>query len=97
MTVARPLADGGDERVAQISTDTTSWTWDAVPYPLPYAPAGLYEIELRPAVWNLSAAPGTLNVPVLARSTYFTIGEDSPSQVSTRGSKIANRSALARC
>ncbi|OAA68233.1 hypothetical protein SPI_00428 [Niveomyces insectorum RCEF 264] len=53
--------------------NTSSWAWPTVPYPLPYLANGLYELEIRPAVWNLTAEPGTLNVPVLARSPYFTI------------------------
>lgn len=39
---------------------------------------GLYEVVILPAVWSLSAnPPGSLAVPVLARSSFFSIsGQD---------------------
>ncbi len=67
------LTIAGYTHTAQIASGSSAWTWDGVPYPLPFAPSGLYEVEVRPASWNISA--DSINAPVLVRSTYFNIGE----------------------
>ncbi|KIH94422.1 hypothetical protein SPBR_06120 [Sporothrix brasiliensis 5110] len=63
--------------IAPHLTNTSSFSWSLVPFPLQYMHTGIYEVEIRPAIWNLSAnEPGSLTVPVLARSTFFTIGDN---------------------
>ncbi|CAK7230615.1 hypothetical protein SCUCBS95973_007635 [Sporothrix curviconia] len=58
--------------------NTSSYSWATIPYPLSFLTTGLYELEIRPAIWNLSAnEPGTLTVPVLARSPFFKIASEN--------------------
>lgn len=59
-------------------SNTSSYAWRSVPYPLPYMASGVYEVEIRPSFWNLSSSDASLlSVPVLARSTFFSIlGQD---------------------
>ncbi|CAK7226630.1 hypothetical protein SBRCBS47491_006296 [Sporothrix bragantina] len=66
--------------------NTSSYSWTTVPYPLSFMSTGLYEIEIRPAIWNLSAnEPGSLTVPVLARSSFFEITAEDGSRDSDNG------------
>ncbi|KAL1899805.1 hypothetical protein Sste5346_002671 [Sporothrix stenoceras] len=75
--------------IAPHLTNTSMFTWKMVPFPLQFMPTGIYEVEIRPAIWNLSAnEPGSLTVPVLARSSFFSITKDGSS-----GSQMGSGSA----
>jgi len=56
----------------QITTGS-QWLWENVPWPLPHLHGALYEVQVRPSTGNPS---------VLARSGYFGIKDENPSQVS---------------
>src|SRR4051812_504524 len=56
----------------QITTGS-HWLWESVPWPLPHLHGALYEVQVRPSAGNAS---------VLARSGYFAIKDENPSQVS---------------
>lgn len=51
-----------------------AFVWTGVPFPLRYMPTGLYQVEIRPSTWTSSDGP------VLAKSTFFTIGERRASE-----------------
>ncbi|CAK7197623.1 hypothetical protein SEUCBS139899_000271 [Sporothrix eucalyptigena] len=71
--------------------NTSSFSWQIVPYPLTYMSTGLYEIEIRPAIWNLSSnEPGSLTVPLLARSSFFSIIGQTGSSGNNNGGSTGN-------
>jgi len=74
-------------QIAHLSSGT-SYIWENIPYPLPYAPTGDYVVEIRPSVWNSSAEPDTLNVPMVVKSTFFRINEDEVSGFSCSMTKM---------
>ena len=57
-----------------------------MPYPLRWIQTGLYQLELHPLIWERNPTEDTANddgPPLLAQSSFFTIGDPGPEEETT--------------
>ena len=69
-----------------VGASGSSFVWTGVPYPLRWIQTGLYQLELRPLIWERNPAEDTANddgPPLLAQSSFFTIGDPGPEEETT--------------